>query len=164
MCTIFVLVSLSFMFVTRPVSTKDILTRIFSNTVATFGDAVELLYNSFHLKRIAQNKKRQEELRKKNEQAWQQRSELTSLNRYLKKNKINISQPISKQDFAMLLFERFTMLPVSFLSKTLQFNSLYFRDAKKLNIFKSTDLPEETLTVKEMVNAFLKANQLRSAH
>ena len=152
------IVVFSFFIAVSSVSSKDLLSGIFGNAVATLGDAAELLYNSFHLKKMAQNKKRQDDLKKGNKHYQKENS--IGLKEYLKKSNINTSQPISKQDFAKLLFERFANLPVSFLTATLKFNSLYFKDAQKLNIFKSNDVGKETLTKREMLAAFLKADQL----
>ena len=147
----------------EPWVAKDLLSGFFKNTVATFEDAAELLYNSLNTTRLAENKKKQAEFKKRIAVSkHQEEKALKSLHKYLKENKINSSQPILKEDFAKLLFKRFEKLPVSFLTKTLQFSVLYFKDAQTLHIFKKAEAPTETLTIKEMVNAFLKADQLEN--
>ena len=48
-----------------PLGAKDLLSGFFGNTVATFEDAAELLYNSLNVARLVENKKRHKEFKKR---------------------------------------------------------------------------------------------------
>ena len=146
---------------------KDIFSNLFENSIATFGDAAEMLYRSFNVVEMSKNRKRRAMLEKRAaEQEHSANSE--EMLAFLKAKGIQVSllgQPMAKKDFAKLLFQRFPSLPRSFLTKSLGFGSLYFQDAKELKIFSQSEAAEETLTAKHMLSSFLKASRLvRSFH
>ena len=141
---------------------KDIFSNLFENSIATFGDAAEMLYRSFNVVEMSKNRKRQAMLEKR---AAEQETSANSeeMLAFLKAKGIQVSllgQPMAKKDFAKLLFQRFPSLPKSFLTKSLGFGSLYFQDAKELKIFSKSEAAEETLTAKNMLSSFLKASRL----
>ena len=159
----FFTISLLLLVMLKPAFTKDYVSKILGNTVATFSDALELLYNSFNPVELVKNKKRKTNYKEKAKK--QKEIDIKRMQDFLKKHGINapslsLSQPLTKQDFAKLLFKRFKTLPHSFLSSQLQFNYLYFKDAQELGIFSTNETAEDTLTTKDLLKSFLRATKL----
>ncbi len=145
---------------------KEFFSGLFENSIATFTDAAKMLYHSFNIAEMSKNYKRQNFYRQKSSKKKENVS-LQEIYQFLQEKGIDaslLSQPMAKKNFARLLFQRFKKLPKSFLTQNLEFEILYFRDAQNLGIFGGTELPKGTLTVKDMLNSFLKASHLASSY
>ena len=99
----------SFIILVTPVLTKDYVSKLLGNTVATFSDALELLYNSLNPVELSKNKKNKEAYEKQAKK--QQKIDIKQMQDFLKKHNIyapslSLSQPMKKQEFAKLLFKR----------------------------------------------------------
>ena len=141
---------------------KDLVPHLFENTIATFTDASEMLYRSFNLMEMSRKKKISDQFKVKSAKQNIQVSP-EEIQSFLTSKGIDasiLSQPVAKEEFAQLLFQRFKGLPKSFLTQSLQFKKLYFHDAQSLKIFSSVDLAKETLTLKDMFASFLRAAKL----
>ena len=165
--TIMVFRYLTFFFVftlSIQVMAKDLVPNFFENTIATFTDATEMLYRSFNVVEMSKKHRINKKLREKSK-TQNLRASPEEVRSFLRKKGITaslLSQPIVKEDFAKLLFQRFTNLPQGFLTKSLQFKRLYFNDAQNLQIFSHSESAEETLTLKDMFGSFLKASKISS--
>ena len=126
-------------------------------SVATFSDVAVIIYESLNpvslVKAQKENTKNQEK----------QLASMQDIDLYLKNRGIDVSvnsQPISKQEFAKILYQRF-QFSSSLLTKTTGIDYLYFKDAKNLGIFESSDNESDTLTTQDMFKAYFKALQLK---
>lgn len=121
------------------------------DSVATVSDAAELMYYS--ALSLFKNQK------ENNPNYTEQRE----MELWLKERGIQIeakNQPIRRGTLARALIERF-QLAKSFFTQIFGFESLYYKDAVRLGLF-SEDLPSEaTLTTRELLQAYLKAESLQ---
>ena len=125
-------------------------------TTATFTDVAVIIYESFNPINLVKAQKDNKINESRKEASFQE------MNDYLKTQGIDISlksQPISKQEFARILFQRFKFSS-SLLTRTSKLNYLYFRDARNIGIFDNSDNENDTLTTTEMFQSYFKALQI----
>jgi hypothetical protein len=134
----------------------DVVSRLLKDTVATFSDSYDLLYYS--LKSALQRDLREQA------KAVQETRDATNerIEAYLEAKGILLrrdSQPITRRDFARILIERFD-LPKGFFTRLTGSSRWYFRDAVRAGLFSETDAAEGTMSTREMLSVFTRAEQL----
>ncbi len=134
----------------------DVVGRLLKDTVATFSDSYDLLYYSLKsaLRRDLREQVQSVELTR----------EITNerIQAYLEAKGIVLrrdSQPITRGDFARILIERFD-LPKGFFTRLTGSSSWYFRDAVKAGLFSESDAGDGTMSTREMLAVFTRAEQL----
>lgn len=140
----------------NPVFGVDIVSRLLKDTVATFSDSYDLLYYS--LKSALQRDLHEQASAVKIER------EITNerIEAYLEARGIVLrrdSQPITRGDFARIVIERFD-LPKGFFTRLFGSPSWYFRDAVRAGLFAESDASDGTMSTREMLSVFTKAEQL----
>ncbi|GAB4425249.1 MAG: hypothetical protein OHK0011_06340 [Turneriella sp.] len=135
---------------------EDVVGRLLKDTVATFSDSYDLLYYS--LKSALRRDLRDQA------QAVQMTRETTNerIEAYLEAKGILLrrdSQPITRRDFARILIERFD-LPKGFFTRLTGSSGWYFRDAVRAGLFSENDAGEGTMSTREMLSVFTRAEQL----
>jgi hypothetical protein len=138
---------------------EDVVSRLLKDTVATFSDSYDLLYYSL---KSALSRDLREQAR-----SVQVTREITSerIEAYLEAKGILVrrdSQPITRKDFARILIERFD-LPKGFFTRLTGSSSWYFRDAVRAGLFADTDASDGTMSTREMLSVFTRAEQLSRA-
>lgn len=134
----------------------DIVSQLLKDTVATFSDSYDLLYYS--LKSALQRDLREQA------SAMQIERDITTerIEAYLEARGIALrrdSQPITRGDFARIVIERFD-LPKGFFTRLLGSPSWYFRDAVRVGLFSESDSSDGTMSTREMLSVFTKAERL----
>lgn len=134
----------------------DIVSQLLKDTVATFSDSYDLLYYS--LKSALQRDLREQA------SAMQIERDITTerIEAYLEARGIALrrdSQPITRGDFARIVIERFD-LPKGFFTRLLGSPSWYFRDAVRVDLFSESDSSDGTMSTREMLSVFTKAERL----
>ncbi|MCX7631885.1 MAG: hypothetical protein N2Z22_00980 [Turneriella sp.] len=134
----------------------DIVRRLLSDSIATFSDAYDLVYYSLagsFRQDLAEQAKHiiltQEVAAEKVQQFLSARGIL------LRRD----GQPITRKEFAKILIERFD-LPKGLFTRLLGSTSWYFRDAVRLGLFATGDKAEETMSTREMLAVFYRAEAL----
>jgi hypothetical protein len=140
----------------RSAGAADVVGRLLKDTVATFSDSYDLLYYS--LKSALRRDLREQA------QAVQMTREITNerIEAYLEAKGILLrrdSQPITRRDFARILIERFD-LPKGFFTRLTGSSGWYFRDAVRAGLFSESDAGEGTMSTREMLSVFTRAEQL----
>jgi hypothetical protein len=138
---------------------EDVVSRLLKDTVATFSDSYDLLYYSL---KSALSRDLREQAR-----SVQVTREITSerIEAYLEAKGILVrrdSQPITRKDFARILIERFD-LPKGFFTRLTGSSRWYFRDAVRAGLFADTDASDGTMSTREMLSVFTRAEQLSRA-
>jgi len=131
----------------------DVVSTLLKDSVATFSDSYDLIYYSVKntLAREAKSKSEsiQAEFRTTNER----------IEEYLLRRGVALNrdqQPITRADFAKLVIKRFE-LPRSFFTGLFGSASWYFRDAIKAGLFAEADQSDGTMSTREMLSVFTKA-------
>lgn len=142
--------------VVAPVSARDVISSLLKDSVATLSDAADLIYYSF--KSIGSGSGKEVADLKKSEEGQSPEN----VTRYLQEKGINLpkdNQPISRQQFAKILIQRYGF-KTSFKTTIFGRASDYFHDAVRLGIFSTSSLGHESLSTRELVNAFLRADAI----
>jgi hypothetical protein len=144
---------------TASLSAGDIVGALLKDSVATFSDSYDLIFYSVRsaLKRDLreQSKNIQSETALSNEriEAYLEAKGITSR---------RDRQPITRSDFARLIFQRFD-LPRGFFTKLLGSSSWYYRDAVRAGLFTENDQSDGTMSTREMLSVFTRAEALSRA-
>ncbi len=133
---------------------RDIFSELMRDSVATFSDASELMYYS--VKALVVRQKKADDKLTAAEQQEAQR--LLAEKGILLENK---NQPIHRSAFARTLIQRFN-LSTSFMTDLFRADVLYYRDALRLGLFDDNLPADATLTTRELLRAYLKAESLQN--
>jgi hypothetical protein len=141
-------------------SAKDIVGSLLRDSVATFSDSYDLIYYSVR-------SALQRDLREQN-RSLQNESALTNdrIEAYLESKGIvsrRDRQPITRSDFARMIFQRFD-LPKGFFTRVFGTSSWYYRDAVRAGLFSEADQSDGTMSTREMLSVFTRAEALHRAH
>ncbi|MBV6493141.1 MAG: hypothetical protein LDLANPLL_01156 [Turneriella sp.] len=139
-----------------PLHPRDVVGVLLEDTIATFSDSYDLLVYS--LKAAIQRDLREQR------QSVREEAKVTNerVEAYLEAKGIfsrRDRQPITRKEFAQLMFQRFD-LPRGFFTKLLKTTSWYYRDAVRLGLFNDTDSSDGTMSTREMLSVFIKAEAL----
>lgn len=134
----------------------DVVGRLLKDTVATFSDSYDLLYYSLKTAVVRDIKEQA--------QSVQITREVTNerIEAYLESKGIAVrrdSQPITRRDFARILIERFE-LPKGFFTRITGSSGWYYRDAVRAGLFSANDAGDDTMSTREMLSVFTRAEQL----
>lgn len=139
-----------------PASPADVVGGLLKDSVATFSDSYDLIYYSLRsaLAREAREQKN----------SVQSEAAMTDARilKYLVDKGIvakRDQQPISRADFARIIIQRFD-LPRGFFTKLLGSPSWYFRDAVRAGLFSESDQSDGTMSTREMLSVFTRAESL----
>lgn len=138
---------------------RDVVGTLLKDSVATFSDSYDLIYYSVK-SAIAEDIRSQKKAIDNESAAANERIEA-----YLESKGISSRrdrQPITRGDFARLIIHRFE-LPRGFFTKLLGTSSWYFRDAVRAGLFSENDSAEATMSTREMLNVFTRAEALSRA-
>lgn len=144
------------LFTFLPVFSGDIVSGLLKDSVATFSDSYDLIYYSVRSALAREGRQKgeaiQAEIKATNER----------IEGYLVSRGITLSrdrQPISRADFAKLVIKRFE-LPKGFFTDLLGGANWYFRDAVRAGLFSETDQSDGTMSTREMLSVFTRAEAL----
>ena len=142
-----------------PLAAGDVVGTLLKDSVATFSDSYDLIYYSVRsaLKRDLreQSKSIEKEAALSNER----------IDAYLESRGIvtrRDRQPITRSDFARMIFQRFD-LPRGFFTRLFGTSSWYYRDAVRAGLFSENDTSEGTMSTREMLSVFTRAEKLSRA-
>lgn len=142
-----------------PIRSADVVGGLLKDSVATFSDSYDLIYYSL----------RSAFARDAKEQSNSIRSEAALTDARILKYLVDKGivakrdqQPISRADFARIIFQRFD-LPRGFFTKLLDSPSWYFRDAVRAGLFSESDQGDGTMSTREMLSVFTRAESLSRA-
>ncbi|MDH5718209.1 MAG: hypothetical protein OEZ22_11320 [Spirochaetia bacterium] len=141
---------------------KDVFTDLMKESVATFWDAAKLIYHSFNP--IEYIKNREFEKERENNLSENQKNNLSvdEVKKYLLEQGFEIptdNQPITRKQFAKTLLTRFE-LPTSLFTDIFGTDNMYFSDAIKLGIFSSNLNGNESITTRELLQSFIRAENI----
>ncbi len=139
-----------------PVAAVDIVGTLLKDTVATFSDSYDLIYYSVKSALIRDLKAQKATL-----------SDTTAVTNerietYLESRGISVRrdrQPIQRKEFARLIMQRFE-LPLGVFTKVLGTSGWYYRDAVRAGLFSENDAGDETMSTREMLSVFSRAEEL----
>lgn len=142
-----------------PASATDVVGGLLKDSVATFSDSYDLIYYSL---RSALAREAREQ--KKSVQAEAAMTDARILKYLLDKGIMakRDQQPISRADFARIIIQRFD-LPRGFFTKLLDSPSWYFRDAVRAGLFAESDQADGTMSTREMLSVFTRAESISRA-
>lgn len=140
-------------------SAADVVSRLLKDSVATFSDSYDLIYYSAKSALTSELHAQR--------QAVRSESALTSdrIETYLESKGIfsrRDRQPIARKDFAHMIFQRFD-LPRGFFTKLIGSASWYYRDAVRAGLFNDGDAADGTMSTREMLSVFTRAEALSRA-
>ena len=149
-------VILIFFAVQAPLMSADIVGGLLKDSVATFSDSYDLIFYSVKsaLTRDlrAQHSSVRQETAVTNERIESYLESRGILNR-------RDRQPIVRKDFAQMIIQRFD-LPRGFFTKLFGSSAWYFRDAVRVGLFSDSDQAEGTMSTREMLSVFTRAETL----
>lgn len=139
-----------------PLVAADIVGGLLKDSVATFSDSYDLIFYSVK-SALARDLREQRK-------AVRQESAVTNerIETYLESRGIlnrRDRQPIARKDFAQMIFQRFD-LPRGFFTKLFASPAWYYRDAVRAGLFNDSDQPEGTMSTREMLSVFTRAEEL----
>jgi hypothetical protein len=134
----------------------DIVGGLLKDSVATFSDSYDLIFYS--VKSALARDLRAQNL------SVRQESAITNerIESYLESRGIlnrRDRQPIARRDFAQMIFQRFD-LPRGFFTKLFGSSAWYYRDAVRIGLFNDGDQAEGTMSTREMLSVFTRAEEL----
>ncbi|HRP70121.1 MAG TPA: hypothetical protein PLY93_11365 [Turneriella sp.] len=135
---------------------RDVVGTLLKDTVATFSDSYDLIIYSLSAA-IQRDLRAQKQSVLEETAATNERIEI-----YLESKGIlsrRDRQPITRGDFARIVFQRFD-LPRGFFTKLFETTSWYFRDAVRIGLFSENDTAEGTMSTREMLSVFTRAEAL----
>ncbi len=150
------LLALFFFFCSVQLAAVDIVGTLLKDTVATFSDSYDLIYYS--VKSALVNDLRAQKASVENTAAVTNER----IESYLESRGITAKrdrQPIQRKDFARLLMQRFD-LPLSFFTKVFGTSAWYYRDAVRAGLFDQSERGDETMSTREMLSVFSRAESL----
>lgn len=135
---------------------RDVVGSLLKDSVATFSDSYDLIYYSVR-------SALQKDLHEQNK-AVQSEAQLSNerIEAYLESKGIvsrRDRQPITRSDFARMIFQRFD-LPRGFFTKLFGTSAWYYRDAVRAGLFSDSDQSDGTMSTREMLSVFTRAEQL----
>ena len=139
-----------------PLVAGDVVGGLLKDSVATFSDSYDLIFYS--VKSALARDLRAQQLSVKQETAVTNER----IESYLETRGIlnrRDRQPIARRDFAQMVIQRFD-LPRGFFTKLFGSASWYYRDAVRVGLFNDTDQPEGTMSTREMLSVFTRAEAL----
>ncbi|MBL8033635.1 MAG: hypothetical protein JNJ69_08045 [Leptospiraceae bacterium] len=142
-----------------PLFAGDVVGGLLKDSVATFSDSYDLIYYSVRAA-LANELREQKKSVRTETSVTNERIEA-----YLESKGIlnrRDRQPILRRDFARLIFQRFD-LPRGFFTKLLDSPAWYYRDAVRAGLFSDSDAPEGTMSTREMLSVFTRAEQISRA-
>lgn len=148
-----------FLLLTAGLHAGDVVGSLLKDSIATFSDSYDLIYYSLK-SAIASDMRSQKQALAAETAATNERIEA-----YLEAKGIMARrdrQPITRGDFARLLVERFE-LPRGIFTRILGTSSWYFRDAVRAGLFSSNDSADGTMSTREMLSVFTRAEALSRA-
>lgn len=135
---------------------RDVVGGLLKDSVATFSDSYDLIYYS--VKSALTNDLREQRNAVRNEsQITNERIELYLESRGILNRRDR--QPIARKEFAQMIFQRFD-LPRGFFTKLFGSSSWFYRDAVRIGLFSDADSPEGTMSTREMLSVFTRAEAL----
>lgn len=135
-------------------SARDIISSLMKESVATLSDAADLIYYSF--KSIGSPSKQKDPVVSEINESPE------NITKFLQEKGIDLpsdNQPITRQELAKILIKRFN-LKTSLKTDIFGAAGDYFRDAVRLGIFTDNGTGNESLSTRELLNAFLRADSL----
>lgn len=142
--------------VTASLSSADVVSGLLKDSVATFSDSYDLIFYSV---KSALSR----DLREQHKSVRQESSVTNErIESYLESRGIlnrRDRQPIVRRDFAQLVFQRFD-LPRGFFTKLFGSANWYYRDAVQAGLFSNSDQAEGTMSTREMLSVFTRAEEL----
>lgn len=150
------IIAFSSLALTLNLAAADVVGGLLKDSVATFSDSYDLIYYS--VRSAVRRDLRDQHLSVQTEQA------LTNdrMEKYLGERGISIKrdhQPITRADFAKVIIQRFG-LPRGFFTKLLDSSSWYYRDAVRAGLFSEGDQSNATMSTREMLSVFTRAEAL----
>ncbi len=134
----------------------DVVSGLLKDSVATFSDSYDLIFYSV---KSALTR----DLRAQNLSVGQETAITTErIESYLESRGIlnrRDRQPIVRKDFAQMIFQRFN-LPRGFFTRLFATSSWYYRDAVRVGLFGDGDPAEGTMSTREMLSVFTRAEEL----
>lgn len=134
----------------------DVVGALLKDTVATFSDSYDLIYYSV---KSALSRDLKAQKASVNETAAVTNERIES---YLESRGIAVKrdrQPIQRKDFARLLMQRFD-LPLSAFTRLFGTAGWYYRDAVRAGLFTEGEQGDETMSTREMLSVFSRAEAL----
>ena len=139
-----------------PLFAADVVGGLLKDSVATFSDSYDLIFYSVKSALARDLRAQQLSLRQEtavtNERIESYLESRGILNR-------RDRQPIARRDFAQMVIQRFD-LPRGFFTKLFGSASWYYRDAVRAGLFSDADQPESTMSTREMLSVFTRAEAL----
>lgn len=134
----------------------DIVGGLLKDSVATFSDSYDLIFYS--VKSALARDLRAQNLSVRHESAITNER----IESYLESRGIlnrRDRQPIARRDFAQMIFQRFD-LPRGFFTRLFGSATWYYRDAVRIGLFSHSDQSEGTMSTREMLSVFTRAEEL----
>lgn len=138
---------------------KDVVGTLLRDSVATFSDSYDLIFYS--VRSALQNDIKEQRKSVREEAALSNER----IDAYLESKGIitrRDRQPITRSDFARMIFQRFD-LPRGFFTRLFGTSSWYYRDAVRAGLFSENDTSDGTMSTREMLSVFTRAEQLSRA-
>lgn len=135
---------------------RDVVGTLLKDAVATFSDSYDLIIYSLR-SAVERDLRAQKQSVLDETAATNERIEI-----YLESKGIlsrRDRQPITRGDFSRIVFQRFN-LPRGFFTKLFETTSWYFRDAVRLGLFSEDATAEDTMSTREMLSVFTRAETL----
>jgi hypothetical protein len=137
-------------------SAVDVVGALLKDTVATFSDSYDLIYYSVK-SALVRDLKAQKSTMQETASVTNERIES-----YLESRGISVRrdrQPIQRKEFARLLMQRFD-LPLSAFTRLFGTSGWYYRDAVRSGLFSEDERGDETMSTREMLSVFSRAEEL----
>lgn len=139
-----------------PLMAADVVGGLLKDSVATFSDSYDLIFYS--VKSALTRDLRAQQLTVRQETAVTNER----IESYLESRGIlnrRDRQPIARKDFAQMIIQRFD-LPRGFFTKLFGSSAWYYRDAVRIGLFSDNDQAEGTMSTREMLSVFTRAETL----
>ncbi|AFM14541.1 hypothetical protein [Turneriella parva] len=140
----------------RPAPANDVVGTLLKDTVATFSDSYDLIYYSVK-SALVRDLKAQKATINETTAVTNERIET-----YLESRGITVRrdrQPIQRKEFARLVMQRFE-LPLGVFTKVFGTAGWYYRDAVRAGLFSENEAGDETMSTREMLSVFSRAESL----
>lgn len=140
----------------RPAPAIDVVGTLLKDTVATFSDSYDLIYYSVK-SALVRDLKAQKATINETTAVTNERIET-----YLESRGITVRrdrQPIQRKDFARMVMQRFE-LPLGVFTKIFGTSGWYYRDAVRAGLFSENEAGDETMSTREMLSVFSRAESL----
>ena len=139
-----------------PLMAADVVGGLLKDSVATFSDSYDLIFYSV-TSALTRDLREQRKVVRQETAVTNERIESYLESRGILNRRDR--QPIARRDFAQMIFQRFD-LPRGFFTKILGSATWYYRDAVRIGLFSDSDQPEGTMSTREMLSVFTRAEEL----